>query len=52
MKCVRKLFCREKSRKRLGIAIVSFSAMLSNSAYAQNGNDGIDQATDMVKKLF
>ena len=52
MKCVRKLFCREKSRKRLGIAIVSFSVMLSNSAYAQNGNDGIDQATDMVKSYF
>ena len=52
MKCVRKLFCKKKSRKRFGIAIASFSAMVSNSVYAQNGNDGIDQATDMVKSYF
>ena len=50
MKCVRKLFCKRKSRKRLGVAIIS--ATLSNCLYAQNGNDGIDQATDMVKSYF
>ena len=50
MKCVRKLFCRKKTRKRFGIAIIS--SMLSNSLFAQNGNDGIDQATDMVKSYF
>jgi len=52
MKCVRKLFCEKKSRKWLWVAIASFSAMVSNSVYAQNGNDGIDQATDMVKSYF
>ena len=52
MKCVRKLFCKEKSKRLFGIVIISFSTALSNSLYAQNGNEGIDQATDMVKSYF
>ena len=52
MKCVRKLFNRETKRKLLSPALIALSAVLSNAVNAQNGNEGIDQATDMVKSYF
>ena len=52
MKCVRRLFNKETKRKLLSPALTALSAMLINTAKAQNGNEGIDQATDMVKSYF
>lgn len=52
MGCERKFFCKKKRGILLTSAIVFCSVILSNSASAQNGNEGIDQATDMVKSYF
>jgi hypothetical protein len=52
MRCVRNFFCKKKNRKPLRAAIMCFAAVLSDSLYAQNGNEGIDQATEMVKSYF
>src|SRR6478609_9215111 len=52
MKCVSRLFYKKKFRKLSGFVILSFSTVLSNSLYAQDGKEGIQQATDMVKGYF
>ena len=49
---MRKLFNRETKRKLLSPALIALSAVVSNAVNAQNGNEGIDQATDMVKSYF
>ena len=42
-------------RKRaalLKLAVIASSIIISKSLYAQDGNEGIDQATTMVKSYF
>jgi hypothetical protein len=52
MRCVRHSFYKKKNSKRLRAAIICFATVISDSLYAQNGNEGIDQATEMVKSYF
>src|SRR5690349_62702 len=52
MKCVRMCFSKKKTRKLTVLIVMSFSVAVSDSLYAQNGNEGIDQATEMVKSYF
>lgn len=52
MKRVRK-FCYGKKRTRqLAYVTIACSLLLSKSLSAQDGNEGINQATDMVKSYF
>ncbi|HEX5152858.1 MAG TPA: DUF4134 domain-containing protein [Parafilimonas sp.] len=52
MKCVRSVFNRKRKRKLLSSALIALSSILSTATYAQDGNEGIEQATDMVKSYF
>lgn len=52
MKCVRNLFDRQTRRKIVSPTLLSLSIMLSNAVFAQDGNEGIEQATEMVKSYF
>src|SRR5690349_11272873 len=49
MKRVRKLFALKNGNKLLALSIITF---LTVTAFGQDGNAGIDQATDMVKSYF
>lgn len=52
MKCVTEFFLK-KARPKLSRLIATVLMMVTASAiYAQNGNEGIDQATTMVKSYF
>ena len=52
MKCVRK--CKDKRwvDTLIKFSVKTFSMLISVSAYAQDGNEGINQATTMVKSYF
>jgi hypothetical protein len=52
MKRVTEFFYRKNRTKLLASAATACSLMLSKSLLAQDGNEGIDQATTMVKSYF
>ena len=52
MKRVRAFFYKENRTKLLAWAATAWSLVLSKSLSAQDGNEGIDQATTMVKSYF
>lgn len=52
MKCVREFFYRKKCAKALRFISTSLLTVTSVITYAQDGNEGINQATDMVKSYF
>ena len=52
MKCVRESFYRKNRVKLTACATTACSLMLSKILLAQDGNEGIDQATTMVKSYF
>ena len=49
MKSERKQLCRRKLTKANMVLLL---ALITNSMMAQDGNEGINQATDMVKSYF
>lgn len=52
MKHVREFFYRKKTSGFLVYVVISSCLLLSKSLLAQDGNEGIDQATSMVKSYF
>lgn len=52
MKCVKEFFYRKKCAKTLSFFTTVALSVASKVATAQDGNEGINQATDMVKSYF
>lgn len=52
MKCVREFFSKPNKRKWVPSATTIFLTIVASTLYAQDGNAGIQQATDMVNSYF
>jgi hypothetical protein len=52
MKCVRKCFQDVTAKKLFPLAATFFLMLTNQSGFTQDGNAGINQATDMVKSYF
>lgn len=52
MKCVRKFFFRKIKRKILRLTSASLLVVIASKLYAQDGNAGIEEATNMVNGYF
>ena len=52
MKCVSEFFYRKKRSKVLSFFTTALLSVTAAVTYAQDGNEGINQATDMVKSYF
>ena len=51
MKCERENF-RKRNRDKVIVFMITTIAVIRNTLYAQDGNEGIDQATKMVNSYF
>lgn len=52
MKCVREFFSKKIKRRLMRLTGAALLIIVSSKMYAQDGNEGINQATDMVKSYF
>ena len=52
MKCVRDFFSKKNKCKLMRFAGASFLMVATSTLYAQDGNEGINEATTMVKSYF
>lgn len=52
MKCVKEFFYRKKRSGVLSFFTTTLLSVTATATYAQDGNEGINQATDMVKSYF
>src|SRR5437773_7974504 len=52
MKCLRELFSKKNKCRLMRFTTSSFLIVATSTLYAQDGNTGINQATDMVKSYF
>jgi uncharacterized protein DUF4134 len=52
MKCVKETFLKKNKCKILQIISSGLLVIITSTTYAQDGNEGIDQATTMVKSYF
>lgn len=52
MKCVREFFSKKNKRKLLSLAGAVLCMVATATIYAQDGNEGINEATTMVKSYF
>lgn len=52
MKCVREFFSKKIRRRLMRLTGTALLTIVSLKMYAQDGNEGINQATDMVKSYF
>ena len=52
MKCVRNFIGFKNKKKLLPLAITAFFIVTNSALFGQDGNEGINQATTMVKGYF